>query len=202
MKSLRDDDRAAGGLRERKKAKTRVAIQQHAMRLFREQGYEATTIEQIVDAVEVSPSTFFRYFPTKEDVVLYDNLDPLMMAAFEAQPAELTAAQALRAAMRDVFAALPDDELQDVRDRIGLVAAVPELRARALDEIVRTIRMFSEVVARRVGRPSDDFAVLTFTGALIGIAMAVMLAVMDDPQRDFVALFDAGLTQLESGLTL
>jgi len=199
---LRDDDRAAGGLRERKKAKTRVAIQQHAMRLFREQGYEATTIEQIVDAVEVSPSTFFRYFPTKEDVVLYDNLDPLMMAAFEAQPAELTAAQALRAAMRDVFAALPDDELQDVRDRIGLVAAVPELRARALDEIVRTIRMFSEVVARRVGRPSDDFAVLTFTGALIGIAMAVMLAVMDDPQRDFVALFDAGLTQLESGLTL
>lgn len=199
---MRDDDRAAGGLRERKKAKTRVAIQQHAMRLFREQGYEATTIEQIVDAVEVSPSTFFRYFPTKEDVVLYDNLDPLMMAAFEAQPAELTAAQALRAAMRDVFAALPDDELQDVRDRIGLVAAVPELRARALDEIVRTIRMFSEVVARRVGRPSDDFAVLTFTGALIGIAMAVMLAVMDDPQRDFVALFDAGLTQLESGLTL
>jgi hypothetical protein len=48
------------GLRERKKAKTRAAIQEHALRLFRIQGYEATTIEQIADAAEVSPSTVFR----------------------------------------------------------------------------------------------------------------------------------------------
>jgi transcriptional regulator GlxA family with amidase domain len=56
---------ARPGLRERKKTKTRAAIREHALRLFREQGYEATTVEQIAEAAEVSHSTFFRYFPTK-----------------------------------------------------------------------------------------------------------------------------------------
>jgi len=65
----------ARGLRERKKLKTRESIQREAMRLFQMQGYEETTIEQIAAAVEISPSTFFNYFPNKEDVVLYDALD-------------------------------------------------------------------------------------------------------------------------------
>ena len=96
MTALRGGNQPALGLRERKKAKTRAAIQRHALRLFREQGYEATTVEQIAEAAEVSPSTFFRYFRTKEEVALYDDLDPLFIAAFEAQPAELSPVQAMR----------------------------------------------------------------------------------------------------------
>ena len=76
-------------LRERKKARTRASLREHALRLFREQGYQATTVEQIAAAAEVSPSTFFRYFPTKEDVVLQDDMDTRMIAALEQQPAGL-----------------------------------------------------------------------------------------------------------------
>ena len=89
-------------LRERKKARTRAALREHALRLFREQGYQATTVEQIAAAAEVSPSTFFRYFPTKEDVVLQDDMDTRMIAALEQQPAGLGPVAAVRAAVRQV----------------------------------------------------------------------------------------------------
>ena len=80
------DMTAQASLRERKKARTRASLREHALRLFREQGYQATTVEQIAAAAEVSPSTFFRYFPTKEDVVLQDDMDTRMIEAFDRQP--------------------------------------------------------------------------------------------------------------------
>src|ERR1700748_3060170 len=97
------------GLRERKKAKTRAAIRDHALRLFRENGYQRTTVEQIAAAAEVSPSTFFRYFPTKEDVVLQDDMDTRMVEALERQPASLSPLSAVRAAARDALASYTED---------------------------------------------------------------------------------------------
>ena len=86
--TLQAERQAQGlGLRERKKARTRATIQKHALRLFRQQGYEATTVSQIAEAAEVSESTLFRYFPTKEDIVRWDEFDPLIVEAFKAQPA-------------------------------------------------------------------------------------------------------------------
>ena len=90
---------APTGLRERKKAQTRAAIQRHALRLFREAGYSATTMEQIAAAADVSPSTLYRYFPTKEDLILTDDYDPLLAAAFRAQPPDLPILQAFRTAV-------------------------------------------------------------------------------------------------------
>lgn len=76
------DPGARAGLREDKKARTRAAIRDHVMRLFRERGYAETTVDQIARAAEVSPSTFFRYFPTKETLVLADDHDPALVAAY------------------------------------------------------------------------------------------------------------------------
>jgi len=76
----------ATGLRERKKQKTKEAIHRAAMRLFQKRGYAETTIEHIAAAAEISPSTFFNYFPNKEDVVMLDLYDPMAIAMLKERP--------------------------------------------------------------------------------------------------------------------
>jgi AcrR family transcriptional regulator len=100
VRSLSQREKPPLGLRERKKPKTRAAIQQYALRLFRDQGYDESTIEEIAEVAEVSESTVYRYFSTKEDLVLWNEFDPLLIEAFREQPAELSPLQALRRSFR------------------------------------------------------------------------------------------------------
>jgi AcrR family transcriptional regulator len=192
------------GLRERKKAKTRAAIQEHALRLFRERGYSRTTIEQIAAAAEVSPSTFFRYFPTKEDVVLFDATDPLMLDALEAQPPDLNVIEAIRRSFRGVYAGLTPDELERERDRQRLVLSEPEIRMRAINTVVESIDSIAQLVATRTAHAADDIAVRAFAGALVGALMATWSTVdMDSVELpEILDLVDATLTQIEAGLPL
>jgi hypothetical protein len=134
--------------------------------------------------------------------VLYDATDPLLIAAFEAQPASLRPIQALRAALLAVFEALPAKEIAAQRARAELILAVPDLRMRMLDEAVRSFRLFAEVVAKRAGRRADDLAVRAFVGAAFGAMVSALLAAVDDPAADYLALMDAGLASLEAGLPL
>ena len=196
------DSPARCGLRERKKARTRAVIREQALRLFSEQGYQATTVEQIAEAAEISPSTFFRYFPTKEDVVLQDDFDPIAIEKFEAQPAGLHPVAALRAAIREAFAEVPPDEIEQWREVTRLTMAVPELRARTLDNFTQSVTMAAELIAKRQGRDPSDFAVRTVAGAVVGVGLSVMMAAAEDPSADMVALMDAGLAHLEAGLPL
>jgi AcrR family transcriptional regulator len=186
------------GLRERKKAKTRDAIQREALRLIAKQGYHATTVEQIADAAEVSPSTFFRYFPTKEDVVLHDELDPRLLESLRAQPSELGLIAALRRTMRDVFDGLSEAEAARELQRHELARSVPELRARTLDQYAGGLDMLSQAFAERLDRPAGDVAIRALAGAVIGVGMAAILTAGDRPE-DFVEQFDAHLAQLEAG---
>jgi len=202
MRELPDGSRPAQGLRERKKAKTRAAIQHEALRLFREQGYEATTVEHIAEAVEISPSTFFRYFRAKEDLVLTDDYDPLIIEALRAQPAEHGPIQAVRGGLRAVFGGLTEDELADMRDRAQLALAVPELRAGMLDQFAQVIRQITDLVAERVGRSADDFAVSTLAGAILGVMISAEFYWVEHPDVDLVALLDDALAHLEAGLPL
>ncbi|WP_370945240.1 TetR family transcriptional regulator [Amycolatopsis sp. cg5] len=186
------------GLRERKKAKTRAAIQRHALRLFREQGYAATTVDQIAEAAEISQSTFFRYFPTKEDTVLYDGLDPVLMRVFAEQPAELSPTAAIRTTMRQVFDSLAGEDWEIEQDRQRLTFEVPELRARAMSQFADGITMLAEGAAARLGRSPDDFEVRNWAGAIIGVILAAMMDRADD---GYVRLEEA-LSHLEAGLPL
>jgi AcrR family transcriptional regulator len=196
-----------GGLRERKKARTRAAIREHALRLFRENGYQRTTVEQIAAAAEVSPSTFFRYFPTKEDVVLQDDMDTRMIEALERQPADLSPLSAVRAAVRDAFASYTEADLEVIAETTLLSMTVPEIRARATDEFTRTIGVIGEALAKRAGRPADDLAVRTAAGAIIGVMMSLTMpweGWASDMQtiEDLFGRIDQALALLEAGLPL
>lgn len=193
------------GLRERKKARTRAAIRQHALRLFMAHGYAATTVEQIAQAAEVSPATFFRYFPTKEDVVLQDDFDIVALAEMEAQPPELSPIAAFRAAASAARNQLTPEDIESFATTTHLTMSIPEIRARALDEFVRTTEQISGAIARRTGGSPDDFAIRNMAGAIIGVVMAATMPWDAAQQPDVGLMFDridAGLAHLEAGLPL
>jgi AcrR family transcriptional regulator len=190
------------GLRERKKARTRAAIQDAALRLYLEQGYDATTVEQIADAAEVSPSTFFRYFPTKAETALYDRLDPVFLQSFVEQPADLSPTAALRAAMWDVLSRLAPEESELEQARWRLVAGVPELRAALAERIAPLGQMVAEALGKRIGRRPDDLTVRVWTGAVVGGLMAAVFAALQDG-GDVMEYVDRSISQLEEhGLQL
>lgn len=190
------------GLRERKKLKTRAAIQKEAMRLFLEKGFDATTIEEIAEAVEISPSTFFNYFPSKEDVVFEDELDPLILTAFDALPAETHPVRRLRMAMQTVFAHLTPEQDRMMRERMQLMAATPELRGAMLSQFASIVDQIAHLLAPRVGRKRDDFAVHNIAGAVLGVLLSAMLALADNPKADMYRVVDEALAHLEAGLPL
>jgi AcrR family transcriptional regulator len=200
-------------LRERKKARTRASLREHALRLFREQGYHATTVEQIAAAAEVSPSTFFRYFPTKEDVVLQDDMDIRMVEALARQPLELSPIAAVRAAMQETWRSFTPVEWEQIREGGRLSMQVPEIRARTTDEFSRLINAFAGAIARRAGKQPGDVRVRVLAGAIIGVLMSVFLpehhqhegGVEFDPSSfgpESMARIDEALALLEAGLPL
>src|SRR5437762_8712388 len=117
------------GLRERKKIQTRETIQREAYRLFEKNGFASTTIEQIAEAAEVSPSTFFRYFPSKELVLMADDLDRVTIEALARQPADLSPLQAFRSAFDITMKIVSNDGWELERTRQRLVFSIPELKA-------------------------------------------------------------------------
>jgi AcrR family transcriptional regulator len=190
------------GLRERKKAKTKIAIQQHAIRLFREQGYAATTVEQIAEAAEVSPSTVFRYFATKDELVTTDEVDPVIFAAFEDQPPELGLAEAWRAAMRVAFERMTDADMTSERERMLLILTVPELWAASQGNVVITLDTMVELSARRLGRAADDVAVRNAVGAMFGALLLMVLDWARRPDADLRVVLDRAFDEFAAGLSL
>src|SRR5690242_12893155 len=190
------------GLRERKKLRTRASIQKEAMRLFLEKGYDETTIEDIAEAVEISPSTFFNYFPSKEAVVFQDDLDPLIIAAFDAQPSTVNPIRRLRNAMRTVFEHMTPDQETLVRERAQLFLSTPELRGAMFSQFADLVNQIAELLAARSGKKTSDFAVRNMAGAVLGVLLASMLMITEDPKANMVKVADSALAHLEAGLPL
>lgn len=191
------------GLRERKKLRTRVAIRKATYRLIAEQGYDATTIEQIAEAAEVSPSTVFRYFATKEDIVLTDEYDPIMEASLRSRPADEPPLLSVRVMMIESLSSFIDMESEELRQRTRLMVEVPAIRARMTETMSDTAKILSQVLADRTGRSADDLQIRVFIAAVLGALREVTLYWGEQGQTgDLVAMINEALDTLEGGLLL
>jgi AcrR family transcriptional regulator len=186
----------APGLRELKKQRTRQAIQEAALELIKKHGYDATTCEQVAAAAGVSPATFFRYFPTKEDVVLQDDYDPLMSQLVATRPAEEPPVTAVRRALADALGGLDDEEWRVVRERSQLLQSVPALRARSLEQLMAARAALAEALAPRMHKGESDLEVSAIAAACAG-AMAVAVEHWTDHGGDLAEYVDRAISVLE-----
>lgn len=169
---------SATGLRERKKQRTRAALLRTALELFTTQGYEETTVDEIVDAVEVSQRTFFRYFASKEEVAfaLQYTVEEHFVAALRARPAEEGPFDALRNAVLAAWDTIGEaiTELVPVEVYLRMfqvIESTPALLAVHLRRSFEMEEMIARLIADREGLdvdadPRPRVAVAAFSGVM------------------------------------
>lgn len=185
-------------LRERKKEKTRLAIQQVALDLFERDGYERTTIESIAAAAEVSPSTVYRYFETKEAIVFWDRWDPRMIDAIAARPAGEPAIDSLRAALDELMPVALAEEGGLIHRRMRLSLDEPELQAHLNELAAGVTALVVHTLAARDGRADDDFELQVAANALMA-ALVVALRTWAASGGDIAELCDRAIALVANG---
>ncbi|MDN3357424.1 TetR/AcrR family transcriptional regulator [Actinomadura sp. DC4] len=176
------------GLRERKKQRTRWALIDAALDLFLAQGYETTTIDEIVAAVDVSQRTYFRYFAGKEGVALsvLTEYDALFVGALAERPPEEPPVPAMRAALDVSLEAILDGDVAHVtrfRKLHGLLDRTPALAAGQLRRFAEVEQTAAALIARRVG---TDLLSDPRPHLLVASFMAVVRVAYESCVRDAV----------------
>ncbi|MGK5555116.1 TetR family transcriptional regulator [Actinomadura kijaniata] len=191
------------GLRERKKARTRRALAAAALRLFAERGYEETTIADIAEAAEVSPRTFFAYFPSKEDVVFAEVDDRLAEVGelLADRPPGEPPLRTVRRAVVAVLEALVAETGEYGPVQVKLILDRPALRARALERITE-VQQEIETWLRELCPGIGDVDAVAASGIAVGGMQAVVVHCRRhgygaDEAR---AALDRALTVVEEGL--
>lgn len=187
------------GLRERKKERTRRALVEAAAQLFATNGFEATTVADIAAAVEVSPRTFFSYFPTKEDVVFADTgaRVEVALAVIAARAPGDRVADLLRRAFRQVMtseAFTADVGGQPAAVRLALLQQSPTLQAAALRRLLAAQHQLADALHRAYPGELDPVIAATVVGAMVGAAIGAVTASLrrgDDLPRVQAALAHA-----------
>jgi AcrR family transcriptional regulator len=194
---------AASGLRERKKARTREAIIDAALDLFGRKGFDATTIEDIAAAADVSPRTFFRYFDSKVDLVMAhneahgDKIAPLIAA----RPASEGPLEALRQVMQQMLLELLADP--SVVREFQVMMGTPTLRKLAREHFYEEEAELVSAFASRLGTDDADLTANVMAGAAASAIWAVIdrwLAEGTEVER-LPPMIDEAFTLLEQGFS-
>lgn len=147
---------------ERRKVEAMSRIQRVALDLFDEHGYRDVTVERVAGAAGVSPSSIYRYFGTKEMLVLYDEADPQILEVLRtagggatATPAELLAVARSLAPVLITAIITPEVERR-TRMRMQHVLTIPEVRDRQVRQMRELEEQFRVLIAERTGRDTND----------------------------------------------
>lgn len=176
-------------------------IQGEALRLFAERGYEQTTVEDIADAADISQRTFFRYFPTKEDVVLWDEYDAVIWDLLDERPENEPPGETLRAVTRQAIVGLYRRDPERLLARNRLLFTVPAVRARFLEFTRAGVGILSEAFARRRGLAEDSLKLQLTAIALVDAAGAALDRWQDtNGKADLLALLDEATDALIEGV--
>ncbi len=167
--------------RQRKKAATRDRIRASALRLFGEQGYDATTVEQIAAAAGVSHMTFFRYFPAKEDVALTDRYDPLIASAIAQTPAAWPLTERIRAVLEQGLRQVYDTDRDTLLAQNKLIVSTPALRERMWAGQIATQQVILQALEADQPDPHTSFQTkVTVAACLAAASTAVLTWVEND----------------------
>lgn len=197
------DRRPTEGLRERHRRRTAAQLEEAALRLFADRGFDAVTVDEITAEADVCRRTFFRYFASKEDVLLSDHPRRLgeLREALDARPPDEPALSALRhalLAMADCY----EDERPRMLERFKIINATPSLQARSLGLQRAWEQAVTEMVAERMGvDPATDLrpAVVAAT-TLASLRTALTAWFVSDGRADLTALVTEALDLLDGGL--
>ncbi len=189
--------------RERKKLETRQALEQAALRLFGEKGYDQTTVEDIAEAADVAVRTFFRYFSSKQDVlfgeVVTDRITRLRTELANRPQNEEPLASVIAVMNLLDFDA---EEEKQVFARLELMRRQPTLVTRYLEIIDELRTAVMEFVAERTGLdPRRDLYPALVAGAWSTVwDAALRLWVESGGKRTLRELWSEGFTSLTEGL--
>ncbi len=161
--------------RQRKKTATRDRIRASALRLFREQGYDTTTVEQIAAAAGVSHMTFFRYFPAKEDVVLSDDFDPLIASAIAQTPATWPVIARIRAVLAEGLRLIYDTERDTLFNQVKLIVDTPALRDRVWADQIATQQLILQALSSGQDDQCPSFQTRVTVAACLAAASTAIL---------------------------
>jgi AcrR family transcriptional regulator len=189
-----DTPKAPAGLRERKRAQTHARIQAEAVRLFIERGFEATTLDDIADAAEVSRRSLFHYFGSKEEIVFSTKADfpNLIAEAVGRRPRQEPLLDMVEHALADMARRYLSPQ---IRALTRLIRDTPALSAGDQAKYKQLERVLARALAERKSVPESDIACRVTAAAAIGI---LKLGVEDwvlredsDPEKFGKAAFDA-----------
>jgi AcrR family transcriptional regulator len=190
------------GLRELKKTRTRQAIRQAAMRLFRDQGYEATTVEQIASAAEISTATFYRYYRDKEDVVINDGDRSDFVEEVLAGSPERDSLFGTVKALFEWTATELESDREAVLVRLRLVLEVPALQARRWASRHALANALAGMLAPRAGTSTADHGLrLAIVIALAAESEALFYWARIDGAESLAGLLDQALDTIKPVLS-